>query len=667
MIDENSWNPLDFTGKQEQYKAIAISSTKQQIRNILKSYVGYFDPLCELLQNAMDATDKRVETLSETNYSRSIAILLNLQENTIYICDNGIGFSHLSFRTFLCPNVSFKTSGKSRGNKGVGATYLAYGFSKLELYTKTPEIEQYAKIESGYDWIYNQEDNSEAPLVIPLHGVDPEFRFDRGSSFKLYLTNTNGQKIKDLTWLGLDTAQAWSYVLLLNTPLGHLSVDSTQSNVKFDITVIAADGSKTVLNDQCAEYYYPHKFLNNYALDIDTVLKWQDGETAKSRSAYPVPMKFKQKLAIYRFYGTQEIMKLSQRSRTLTEEELVNLGKFNISAYGFFCNSVDRWVDINEKYIGARKNSKCISYGLQMATNNMIQGDTIQIPLTSNIGYQKQSQVIVHLVNAEPDLGRKGFQPELRILAEKISAMIISVGLSSWRELLSADGHHDKRDGEIQKLHEYIKSIEKHEEDKPLRIDNEAFFLPTKRVSVSCPPMTEQDVIVLFNQIIAGGVVRSLELLATSSIAQYDGVYRFRMNAPLENHYYDEATNPLGIERQSQLSPGIKSAPAVLEYKYSFDSLIQDFDNEDKSPNDIGLVVVWTMGNQKWRERYQAISYLMPDYRSQRPYHGVTHVLLDSMKGNQRAFFCIVLEELIYYLNDPSGYTETYSSIYSEI
>lgn len=29
------------------------------------------------------------------------------------------------------PNVSYKTDGHTRGNKGVGTTYLAYGFCKM--------------------------------------------------------------------------------------------------------------------------------------------------------------------------------------------------------------------------------------------------------------------------------------------------------------------------------------------------------------------------------------------------------------------------------------------------------------------------------------------------------------------------------------------------------
>ena len=68
----------------------------------------------------------------------------------------------------------------------------------------------------------------------------------------------------------------------------------------------------------------------------------------------------------------------------------------------------------------------------------MPQGELITIPLTSNIGYQNQAHVIVHLSNADPDLGRKGFQPELQKLSEKLSVSIVNK-LKGWRSLLLND------------------------------------------------------------------------------------------------------------------------------------------------------------------------------------------------------------------------------------
>lgn len=110
--------------------------------------------------------------------------------------------------------------------------------------------------------------------------------------------------------------------------------------------------------------------------------------------------------------------------------------------------------------------------------------------------------------------------------------MIVSLGLSDWKRLLSADGKYNRRDNDAKQLHDYIREI--------------------------------------------------------------------------ENQYFNEISNPLGVEPETIIELGIQTAPpGFLEYKFSFDALIQDFDNEDKHPKDLGLVVVWTMGKGRWKERFQ--------------------------------------------------------------
>lgn len=75
------WNPLEIISMnaEENYRQLAISSTKQQIRNILKSYVGYYDPFCELLQNAMDATDRMAHIVGD-KYRKKLKIYIDLSK-----------------------------------------------------------------------------------------------------------------------------------------------------------------------------------------------------------------------------------------------------------------------------------------------------------------------------------------------------------------------------------------------------------------------------------------------------------------------------------------------------------------------------------------------------------------------------------------------------------
>ncbi|MEP1614191.1 MAG: hypothetical protein ABJL72_20005 [Roseobacter sp.] len=219
----------------------------------------------------------------------------------------------------------------------------------------------------------------------------------------------------------------------------------------------------------------------------------------------------------------------------------------------------------------------------------------ITIPLTKSIGHQNQSHIIIHFDGAELDLGRKGFQPELKELAEKIAVATVRQ-LSSRREdiLKSDSGAQADIDNEI-KVHEWLKNQEKHESDHPLILKNDKFFLPTKKISVMCVPQSEQYVIVLFNQLVAGGVVRGLKLLATSQSSQYDGVFWFSAEDPLADYAHDKTTNPLGVFDE-QLTKEYTTQPKVLEFKFCLDGLIREFESEEKHENDVDLAIFWEMG-----------------------------------------------------------------------
>ena len=53
------FDPLSF--KNTKVNDAALASLKREIENILSSYVGWFDPFCELIQNSLDAVEARAE------------------------------------------------------------------------------------------------------------------------------------------------------------------------------------------------------------------------------------------------------------------------------------------------------------------------------------------------------------------------------------------------------------------------------------------------------------------------------------------------------------------------------------------------------------------------------------------------------------------------------
>jgi len=183
------------------------------------------------------------------------------------------------------------------------------------------------------------------------------------------------------------------------------------------------------------------------------------------------------------------------------------------------------------------------------------------------------------------------------------------------------------------------------------------FFIPTKKVSITSFPSREQDVIALFNQMIAGGVIRGIQIMATNERSDYDGLYRILIDRnPL--HIYNEELNPIGIleenlesyEANKQIP--FRSGPRVLEYKFSLDGLIENIETGIKNSKNINLVVVWETG-EEWKKNYRIFTTLHEDCLEYRKYHGVTHIMRN-IDTHEEAMDLIVLKELIEYLNNPT-------------
>ncbi|MCE9775162.1 hypothetical protein LZ645_09415 [Shewanella algae] len=648
-----TWDPL-LVSKDADTEIISAAQ-KREIKNILKSYVGMYDSFSELIQNAMDAVDKRAVIEEGKEYQKHLWLVIDLSENSFSITDNGVGFNQKEFEAFLAPNISFKDEGKTRGNKGVGATYIGYGFDYLKFGTKGNGHEFMGELIGGRDWVEDYKGIKTRPVVnVADSDVDAFTDISRGSTFKIKFGGDHTRP-KDLSWYSATSPEQWLYLLLIKTPLGSIDfLDGDNSCIKFDLTVIKKNGEKQTVTDQVAKYIYPQNKIKA-SVALKDVLKLQKKLIEKGKDASAIPNKYKKSNGLYEFFNTSDL--LTFRDKDETYRELVE--EYNIEAYGYFTYSTSVWDQFNDSLAKLRKGYRVHKGGLQLANNRMTQGELIAIPLTSNIGYQNQCHIVVHFKDADPDLGRKGFQPELKEVAEKVSVAIVN-RFKKWKSLLKTDSGVKPDISKEIELHDWVKEQEKHESEHPLALSNKNFFAPINEISITSEPQSEQDVIVLFNQLIAGGVIRGIKLLATSQVKQYDGVYKFVVKEPLDNHVFDKEKNPLGVEEMHFNTEHV-SPPKILEYKYNLDALIHEFESEYKSEKDIHLAITWDMG-EEWKKNYDATSFLDLDNLHQRDFHGLTHVL-DS--GTTR-FYVIALKELILFLNDVDGVQEYQKDKYGD-
>lgn len=247
-MDTKTWDPL-LSGRSADSEIITAAQ-KREIKNILKSYVGMYDSFSELIQNAMDAVDKRANNIVEKKYTRKIWLTINLSENSFSITDNGIGFNQKEFESFWAPNISFKDDGKTRGNKGVGATYIGYGFDYIQFGTKGNGHEFVGELVGGRDWVEDYKGIKTRPVVVASDSKTPDFeKIDRGSMFKINFGGTHTRP-KDLSWYSATQPEQWLYLLLIKTPLGSIDyMDGDNSEIKFDLKVIKNSGEENLLTN----------------------------------------------------------------------------------------------------------------------------------------------------------------------------------------------------------------------------------------------------------------------------------------------------------------------------------------------------------------------------------------------------------------------------------
>lgn len=636
------WDPLsEFSAD----PGLADEMKRQGIRNILRSYTGFFDLFSELIQNSLDAVDMRA-LIEGANYQPKIWILIDIKNQSVSVADNGIGLSEDQLKLFLQPSVSFKKTGTTRGEKGVGATYLAYGFNYMQIATKVPGFEYVGNLENGRNWVEDRRSAIIKPRIRP--GIADHAAFheiDRGTSFTVKLTGENIRP-KDLAWIMATSADQWNVLLRIKTPLGGIYLsDKAKSIPVCDLTVVDSNGLVTQKTIQNCEYFYPHK-IGGKPVALKDLTRHQDRLTRANR---PViwPPEFSRLTAIYDTFSTDEILNGAISVR-LTERQLELMAEHKPDVYTFFAYSTQVWDEFNDNKVHLRQKYRILKGGLQLATQRMPQGDLLTIPLTQSTGYQNTTHVIVHFYDAEPDLGRKGFQPELVELASVLSVASVNT-FKRWHERLKKDVGEPQLFANSEK-HRWVALQEQHELKYPLTISGSGLFAPEEVVPITSKPLLEQDVIALFNQLLAAGVIRGFRVLATSEHQRYDSIVRIHIERD-PKFEYDPRLNPLGVPGENIRAD--TTSPLVLEYKYRLDTIVDDFGKEIKFENNVDLVVAWEMG-EKWKERYQVNPLLHNSHLQDRNLHGITHQFVNVLTG-AHVFYAIILDELIRYLQDPDG------------
>src|SRR5450631_4227165 len=652
------FDPLEVRNQGDTSLA-AQRATRREIKNILSSYVGWYDPFCELVQNALDAVDRRADQESHAgtaaDYSATVNVIIDIDANSLTVSDNGIGMTSEEFRKFLAPNFSFKEEEKDRGHKGVGATYLAYGFNYLRVHTKHPGHSASGRLIGAKNWTESTL-GTDPPMVKPEDSADLDEEFPnwaQGTSVTIRFDDQT--QPSRLDWLKANRAETWATILRVRTGIGSVFTDGNKS---IHIQCVK-DGDVTTSDLKETSYFWLRSTSAKTAI-LREVIAARDAAYKKTGQPGRVARKFKDLIFVHDEWSADELSALMDEDEAPLHKDIIERHSPRVEfEYGY---TTRLWKSFNDT-LGIRGNMNVVKPGFQLAANQMPQGDVIQVPLTRYIGRQNQVHFLIHFDHYTPDLGRKGFSKPLVDFSLDLTKAIVQTQIPKIRENMKKDSGAAPDLGRQLKLDEWKQDMLEHEKSAPLNIASDHFFHPTKRISITSTPTREQDVIALFHELLSGGVIRGIRVMATNERLTYDSLCRISFKDDRAVYEYDEETNPLGIE-DSILDEmhGKETSPQVLEYKFSLDGLMSDLDAQEKNINDVDLCVAWEMGRD-WEERYAITTLLIPENVPQREFHGATHILQDPDSGAKQVSL-IILSDLVDVLVSPEEAHETQRARY---
>jgi hypothetical protein len=625
--------------------SVLEDASKRIVFNILKSYTGYYDIFSEMLQNSLDAVQQRQER-DGSKFQPRIWVTLDIPSGLVRVVDNGIGMNDREFKYCLRPSVSFKKQADLRGHKGVGATFLAYGFSFLKLQTKQADLRIAAILRQGRQWA---EDNSGTVPRPRFESTDfdiPELEAETsGTAAEIIIGQSPSERPKNLGWIGAQTAEQWYTVLRIKTPLGGVYLSTPPFQPSVIIKVKSTEKSDTRFETRRAEYFYPHEIPNLKVQSLHDIVKALDSIQGDPATKFTkLPAEYKRLDCIYEIWNREELLKEeSYFASALDDEKRLLIEKHNVIVYGCFLKSAKIWSELNDEAFALRKGQRVIHGGLQLATDFMVQGDLSIIPLTSTIGYQANSHVVVHFTDGSPDMGRKVFQPELKDLAEDLAVRAVNT-FKRFLQHLKPDTGASVITPE-KELHEWKRRQEAHRDRKPL-----TFARDGMRISLVSTPEQEQDVIALFHELIGTGLLRGYRFFGTSQNDRYDSLF-FMEYLNDEKVLFNAKSQRLGVNRDYKLP--YMTEPKVLEYKYSFESIVDDIEKEEKFAKQIDLVVCWTPG-ASFRSKFYLQPLLVGDEGCIRQLFGTTHQAF-ATGSREPTFEVLILEDLLNWLQDASS------------
>ncbi|USZ66695.1 ATP-binding protein [Halorussus salilacus] len=624
MDEFERFDPLEKAREGLQKEAM-----KQRVKNIIRSYRSAADVLAEPVQNAMDELERaQNEGLDDAD---RIEVRINVQKNEIEVVDTGRGMASENLQEWIAPDFTDKRSlfreGRVRGHKGVGMTFLAYGFNHFVVESKTNSEHYRLRLEDGRSWVENPDDTAPAPEAEIERDITDGLD-THGTLIRIRTDNQSQPSNLPKTFNNVDMTAA---LIERQTAIGVVSPPNRyEANVEANLVYTDSSGD-TESRELNAEYRYPHQKIPEEweAFDLGKYIE----SLTEEENIEPDTKDKNRYRAVYRYFKPEKLKEYvgeSEGEELGSPEEIKNyIDKHEVHAYVLFAYSVNYRERI-EEYWEVPGNRRLHYPGVRVATDGMVSSWRRDVSLTRAAGNKDRTWIVYHFRDVEPDLGRKNFPQEVHDIIATTQQRFVREMVNKGRVFLlparDPTGPPEPEDEDPPAVKAYKRR------ETPL---TPTHITEIGDIYYGSEPKKEQDVIALFNQLVGMGFLNGYQPVYFDETYTYDSYIDFSYE---KVHSKILDTLPGDDDRDG--------AELVTEFKYNGSSILDDIVNQTKDWGDIDLLVCWNVERKKRSTSGDDIEFIHPTSPTEREFPGVTHVATVGSKGDEPVY-TISLKELL--------------------
>ncbi len=614
-------------------------AAKLRLENIISSYKDSRDVLAEPIQNAMDAIVRADnESLYGDGDQPKITVKIDIDENKIKITDNGRGFPLEELRKYISPEGTNKTElfkeGDVRGHKGVGLSFLAYGFNYFRVKSKTPDGDSYKlTMEDSRAWVEGDEHTSDSRPKAQVRETGGSR--ERGTEI---LIQTDAMSNPSSLAHTFNNPEMTGALLETQTAIGVVPPrDEAHPDVDVELVYVREGEEQTIELDD--KYRYPHEKLNDDLDDGESPLATVDIDAydydngAEDAVDGVLPADQSCHHGVYKTFDTDEIRDVigdEHEGEALQEPDELRefLTDHDIEAYVLFAYSNEYRNKLRERW-NIPGNRTFHKPGIRIATDGMISSWHQSANLSYSSVREPRLWFVYHFSNVRPDTGRKDFPQEVHDVVENTKQTLHRRVVRKGDPFLAPPPGSGDSDGTGDGTDRPPAQKALLKDDISPEVLGDFGDIPLEK-----EPAEEQDAIALFNQFIGMGLLSAFEPYYYSINDAYDGYVQ-----------YDPQSVPSALTDQFPGAAGVsgRQASITLEFKAEASDIIYHVVNETREWEEMDLLVCWELGGSDHDDSSieaeksfggRTITFREPTSPEERRYAGVTHIAHMSSKGD---------------------------------